>query len=209
VGVGGWVGVCVCVRVCVCVGGWVNCHQYLTLLFSFILENSRGSRRLVIERNTPGFKVTKVKIRGSDFSGTAYLDFDRCRVPVGNLIGKANQGFKMIMYNFNHERMYVSISCLRLSRYDLLFSLTHTLSLSSSPFLLLSLFLSLSISLARSYSFPALLLRRWSMVYGRVRLWTWSPVCVCVFVFVCVCVFSSWQWCQGVISTVGGCFLVS
>jgi len=71
---------------------------------------------LLIERDTPGLTVRKIDIRDSQLSGTAYLDFDECRVPASNLIGKENRGFKLVMYNFNHERMYVSACACRLAR---------------------------------------------------------------------------------------------
>lgn len=32
------------------------------------------------------------------------------RVPVENLLGKENEGFKCIMYNFNHERWLMCVS---------------------------------------------------------------------------------------------------
>ncbi len=35
-------------------------------------------------------------------SGTTYITFEDVKVPVENLIGKENQGFRYIMYNFNH-----------------------------------------------------------------------------------------------------------
>lgn len=49
-------------------------------------------------------------------SGTTYITFEDVLVPVENLIGKENQGFKYIMTNFNHERMWVSAQALRFSR---------------------------------------------------------------------------------------------
>ena len=38
-------------------------------------------------------------------SDTATLHFDDCRVPADNLIGEENGGFKVIMGNFNDERL--------------------------------------------------------------------------------------------------------
>ena len=38
-------------------------------------------------------------------SGTTFIVFDRVKVPVSNLIGDENDGFKFIMMNFNHERL--------------------------------------------------------------------------------------------------------
>jgi acyl-CoA dehydrogenase len=41
-------------------------------------------------------------------SDTAHLRFDNVRVPVDNLIGVENQGFKVFMNNFNTERLCMS-----------------------------------------------------------------------------------------------------
>jgi alkylation response protein AidB-like acyl-CoA dehydrogenase len=49
-------------------------------------------------------------------SGTAYVTFEDVKVPVENLVGKENLGFKYIMYNFNHERWGLALQALRFSR---------------------------------------------------------------------------------------------
>lgn len=38
------------------------------------------------------------------------------KVPVENIIGKENKGFKAIMFNFNHERMGICIQATRFAR---------------------------------------------------------------------------------------------
>ena len=42
-------------------------------------------------------------------SDTAELFFDDCRVPVANRIGEENQGFYIIMENFQAERLSLAI----------------------------------------------------------------------------------------------------
>ena len=64
-----------------------------------------GISLLLIERETPGFTRTPLKKMGWWASDTATLHFDDAEVPVGNLIGSENGGFKMIMANFNDERL--------------------------------------------------------------------------------------------------------
>jgi alkylation response protein AidB-like acyl-CoA dehydrogenase len=44
------------------------------------------------------------------------LDFQNARVPLDHLIGPENDGFRIVMYNFNHERFYIAAMCVRLSR---------------------------------------------------------------------------------------------
>ena len=45
-------------------------------------------------------------------SDTAHIRFDNCRVPIGNLIGEENRGFKTFMNNFNCERLGMSASAI-------------------------------------------------------------------------------------------------
>jgi acyl-CoA dehydrogenase len=65
----------------------------------------KGVSLLVIERETPGFTRTPLKKMGWWASDTAMLYFDDCRVPAGNLLGEENEGFRLIMRNFNRERL--------------------------------------------------------------------------------------------------------
>jgi len=40
----------------------------------------------------------------SSCAGTSYVSFEDVKVPVENVLGRVNQGFRIVMYNFNHER---------------------------------------------------------------------------------------------------------
>lgn len=71
-------------------------------------KGSSGISALVIEGNTPGLSRTELKKMGWWCSDTAHLHFDNCRVPVANLIGEENRGFKTIMQNFNMERLFLA-----------------------------------------------------------------------------------------------------
>ena len=70
-----------------------------------------GISLLVIEREMPGFTRTPLKKMGWWASDTATLYFDDCRVPVGHLLGEENQGFTLIMRNFNRERLGMAAGC--------------------------------------------------------------------------------------------------
>jgi acyl-CoA dehydrogenase len=69
-----------------------------------------GVSLLVIERDTPGFSRTPLDKMGWWASDTATLYFDDCPVPVGNLLGEENDGFRLIMRNFNSERLGMAAS---------------------------------------------------------------------------------------------------
>lgn len=68
-------------------------------------QGAGGISLLLIERDTPGFTRTPLKKMGWWASDTAHLYFDNCRVPLANLIGEEHQGFRLIMQNFNAERL--------------------------------------------------------------------------------------------------------
>jgi acyl-CoA dehydrogenase len=73
-------------------------------------EGAHGISFLVIEKGTPGFSTsTKLRKMGWWASDTAELFFDDCRVPVANRIGEENQGFYIIMENFQAERLSLAI----------------------------------------------------------------------------------------------------
>jgi acyl-CoA dehydrogenase len=73
-------------------------------------EGAHGISFLVIEKKTPGFTASqKLKKTGWWASDTAELFFDDCPVPVENLVGGENQGFYIIMENFQSERLSLAI----------------------------------------------------------------------------------------------------
>lgn len=74
-----------------------------------------GVSMLLIERG-PGVTTKQMQCQGVWSSGTTFITFEDVKVPVENLIGKENQGFKYIMYNFNHERWSISIQASRFAR---------------------------------------------------------------------------------------------
>ncbi|KAG9298685.1 hypothetical protein G9A89_012753 [Geosiphon pyriformis] len=75
-----------------------------------------GISLLLIARDMPGVKTRQMLCSGVWASGTAYITFEDVKVPVTNLIGKENGGFKCIMHNFNHERMGIAIQANRFAR---------------------------------------------------------------------------------------------
>jgi acyl-CoA dehydrogenase len=90
--------------------------DYLTVAVRTGGEGASGVSLLLIEGDTPGLTRTKLKKMGWWASDTASLHFDDCRVPVTNLIGEEGQGFKLIMHNFNSERMGMAASCTAYAR---------------------------------------------------------------------------------------------
>ena len=76
-------------------------------------KGAAGISLLLIEGDTPGLERTELKKMGWWASDTATLHFSDCRVPVTNLVGEENAGFKAIMLNFNSERLAMAVMAVR------------------------------------------------------------------------------------------------
>ena len=69
-----------------------------------------GISLLVIDRDSPGVSVSApLRKMGWLCSDTAEIGFDAVRVPVGNLIGSENDGFRAIMGQFAAERLSIAV----------------------------------------------------------------------------------------------------
>jgi acyl-CoA dehydrogenase len=80
-------------------------------------KGSSGVSMLLIPTGAEGFSRTSLdRKQGWWASDTATLYFDNVRVPVENLIGEENQGFRVIMTNFNGERMLMAAAMEALGR---------------------------------------------------------------------------------------------
>ncbi len=66
---------------------------------------SHGITAFIVERDTPGFtqgpKLDKLGMRGSN---TCELIFEDCRVPAQNILGKLNEGVRVLMSGLDYER---------------------------------------------------------------------------------------------------------
>jgi alkylation response protein AidB-like acyl-CoA dehydrogenase len=78
-------------------------------------EGMDGISLLLVERS-PGVTTRLMNCSGVWSSGTTYITFEDVKVPVENLIGQENKGFKYIMTNFNHERWAVIAQASRFAR---------------------------------------------------------------------------------------------
>ncbi|ORY78465.1 acyl-CoA dehydrogenase/oxidase [Leucosporidium creatinivorum] len=75
-----------------------------------------GLSLLVVPLDAPGVERRKILNTGVAASGSAYITMEDVLVPFDNLIGKEGQGFKMVMTNFLHERLVLSIQSNRMAR---------------------------------------------------------------------------------------------
>src|ERR1700674_5339803 len=71
--------------------------------------NARGISAFIIEKDFKGFKAAqKLDKLGMRGSSTSELVFDGCEVPADNLMGKENQGVKVLMRGLDFERVVLS-----------------------------------------------------------------------------------------------------
>ena len=71
-------------------------------------SGAKGISVLIIPKSK-NVIVSRITTQGHKPSETALIIFNNVRVPIKNLVGKENQGFKIIMYNFNSERLLINI----------------------------------------------------------------------------------------------------
>ncbi|MGJ5065842.1 acyl-CoA dehydrogenase family protein [Bradyrhizobium oligotrophicum] len=90
--------------------------DYITVAVRTGGPGPAGVSLLLVPGDTPGLTRTRLDKMGWWASDTATLHFDGCRVPAENLIGEEGQGFKLIMHNFNSERMGMAASCTAFAR---------------------------------------------------------------------------------------------
>ena len=95
-------------------------HADLYLLFgkwSEIVDGRQAISALVVEKGTPGLKVTREEDKmGLRASSTAALAFDECRVPRANLLGNPGEGLKILLSSLNRSRPSVAAHALGIAR---------------------------------------------------------------------------------------------
>ena len=63
----------------------------------------KGISIIIVPTNTPGVSQTPIHTMGENQTAAVY--YDNVRVPVGNLVGEENKGWKLITTQLNHERV--------------------------------------------------------------------------------------------------------
>ncbi len=75
-------------------------------------KGSGGISMLLVPADSAGISRTPLEKMGWWCSDTAHIRFDQVRVPATNLLGEEGAGFKIIMTNFNGERLSMSAMAL-------------------------------------------------------------------------------------------------
>jgi acyl-CoA dehydrogenase len=71
---------------------------------------------LVPLKGHKGVTMRRLPVSGQKTGGTTYIELDDVEVPAENLIGREGDGMRIIMTNFNHERLTIAVGCTRQAR---------------------------------------------------------------------------------------------
>ncbi|GAM90433.1 hypothetical protein ANO11243_084760 [Dothideomycetidae sp. 11243] len=78
-------------------------------------RTGKGFSVILVPRDD-NVETKKIKTAYSTAAATAYIEFNNVEVPVDHLLGEENDGFKVIMSNFNHERWAMVAAVVRWMR---------------------------------------------------------------------------------------------
>ena len=78
---------------------------------------THGISSFIVEKGTPGFQPGRdEKKMGLKGSVTSQLFFEDCRIPLGNLLGKENEGFKQFLATLDAGRLAISAMAVGLAQ---------------------------------------------------------------------------------------------
>ncbi|KAI1622470.1 acyl-CoA dehydrogenase [Exophiala viscosa] len=78
-------------------------------------KTEKGFSVILVPRDD-NIETKRIKTSYSTAAATTFIQFDHVKVPVNHLLGKEDQGFIVIMSNFNHERWAMACSVIRWMR---------------------------------------------------------------------------------------------
>jgi isovaleryl-CoA dehydrogenase len=92
-----------------------DANTYVIYAKTDLSAGPRGMTAFIVERNFKGFtqaqKLDKLGMRGSN---TCELVFQDCEVPEENILGKLNEGVRVLMSGLDYERVVLSGGCIGL-----------------------------------------------------------------------------------------------
>lgn len=105
---------------------WITNAAYARYIITAVVTQDSsssaapGTSLLLVDTEADGSSGLSIRKIGlgskARVAGTSFLEFDNVKVDQSMLIGKLSQGFKYLMTNLNHERIYLSTICNRFAR---------------------------------------------------------------------------------------------
>jgi alkylation response protein AidB-like acyl-CoA dehydrogenase len=93
---------------------WITNGMYSDYIVT-ACRTKKGLSVILVPRDD-NVETKKIKTSYSTAAATAFIEFDNVKVPVDHLLGKEDNGFIVVMSNFNHERWAMSCSVIRWMR---------------------------------------------------------------------------------------------
>jgi acyl-CoA dehydrogenase len=102
-------------------GGWIvsGSKTYITngvradVLVTAVRTSGDGGHHgisfLLVDTDQPGVRASKLEKLGWHASDTAEIAFDEAFVPADNMLGEQDEGFRLIMANFQWERLLMAL----------------------------------------------------------------------------------------------------
>jgi alkylation response protein AidB-like acyl-CoA dehydrogenase len=81
-------------------------HVWLAVRTDPTVAKHKGLSVLIVPTDAPGFRWTPIHTVGGEPTSATY--YDDVRVPVANLVGEENQGWRLITNQLNHERIAIT-----------------------------------------------------------------------------------------------------
>lgn len=91
---------------------WITNGEFADFFVTAVRTGGKGMKgisMIVVER-TDDLSTKHLTAAYSKSAGTSLVMLEGVKVPVENMLGEENQGFKIIMSNFNHERWIILIT---------------------------------------------------------------------------------------------------
>jgi alkylation response protein AidB-like acyl-CoA dehydrogenase len=110
---------------------WISggdvCSYFTCVVRTNDNAGGKGISVIVIPKNSAGLSVRPMKMQFDSVMRTCIVDFDNVQVPVENLIGKENDGLRIILSNFSHERFIIAVSAVACARRCFELALKHSM----------------------------------------------------------------------------------
>ncbi|KAG6357222.1 hypothetical protein INS49_015100 [Diaporthe citri] len=106
---------------------WITGGMYAQYFLTLVKESS-GEFTLVVVPRTKGVSTRHMEMSGSTTAGTAFVEFDDVEISLDMVVGERGKGFKYIISNFNHERLFIAMQSVRCARVCLEDSIEYAMS---------------------------------------------------------------------------------